>query len=65
MVEFEQSNDEETDRQMIYEGGSLKKKTAGPDILSDAGKSARSHKSAKPMSALGSAKGSSKSKAPS
>jgi hypothetical protein len=55
------SMEEDTDRPMIYEGGS-KKRT---DVMSDTGKSARSHKSAKPLSQAGSAKGSVKSKAPS
>jgi hypothetical protein len=57
MADFGESQDESTDRQMIYEGGKKK----GPDILSaDGGKSVRSNKSAKPLSQMGSVKGSQK-----
>jgi hypothetical protein len=50
MADFGESV-EETDRQMIYEGGSVKKQKQTPDIMSaDGGKSTRSHRSQKPLS---------------
>ena len=66
MADFGESQEEETERQMIYEGGD-KNKSKTPDIMSaDGGRSARSHKSAKPLSQMGgSAKGSNKGRTPS
>ena len=54
MANFDQTNEDETNRHLFYEGGDNKSAKKAPDLLSvDGGKSFRSqksHKSAKPLS---------------